>query len=38
MHIEWVLGHENVEGNEKADQAAKVAATSNAAPPTIKKV
>ena len=26
IHIEWVPGHENVEGNEQADQAAKTAA------------
>jgi len=29
IHIEWVPGHENVEGNEQADQAAKTAATPN---------
>jgi ribonuclease HI len=23
VHIEWVPGHRNIEGNEKADQAAK---------------
>ena len=27
IHIEWVPGHENVDGNEQADQAAKTAAT-----------
>ena len=29
VHIEWVPGHKNIEGNEKADQAAKTAATPN---------
>jgi ribonuclease HI len=29
IHIEWVPGHENIEGNEQADQAAKTAATPN---------
>ena len=36
IHIEWVPGHMNIEGNEQADQAAKTAATSNTMPPTIK--
>ena len=27
IHIEWIPGHENVDGNEQADQAAKAAAT-----------
>ena len=36
VHIEWVPGHMNIEGNEQADQAAKTAAMSNTMPPTIK--
>jgi ribonuclease HI len=36
IHIEWVPGHENIEGNEQADQAAKTAATPNSTPPTIR--
>jgi ribonuclease HI len=27
IHIEWVPGHQNIDGNEQADQAAKTAAT-----------
>ena len=34
IHIERVPGHKNVEGNEQADQAAKVAATSRTTAPT----
>src|SRR5436190_9676439 len=33
IHMEWVPGHKNVEGNEQADQAAKAAATSSTTPP-----
>jgi ribonuclease HI len=36
IRIEWVPGHENIDGNEQADQAAKTAATPNATPPTIR--
>ena len=35
VHIEWVPGHKNIEGNEKADQAAKTAATPNSISPNI---
>ena len=36
IHIECVPGHKNVEGNERADQAAKAAATPCTTPPTIR--
>jgi RNase H len=40
IHLEWVPGHMNIEGNEQADQAAKAAAeaaTSDTAPLTRMK-
>ncbi len=36
IHIEWVPGHKDIEGNEQADQAAKTAATSSTTPPKIR--
>jgi ribonuclease HI len=35
VHIKWVPGHKNIEGNEKADQAAKTAATPNCISPNM---
>ena len=29
IHIEWVPGHEDIDGNQRADQAAKAAAAPN---------
>ncbi len=29
VHIEWIPGHQNIDGNERADQAAKAAANPN---------
>src|SRR5947207_6804459 len=36
VHIEWVPGHQNIDGNERADQAAKAAANSNNIIPSIR--
>jgi ribonuclease HI len=36
IHIEWMSGHKNIEGNEQADQAAMVAAISSTMPPIIR--
>ena len=36
VHIEWVPGHQNIDGNERADQAAKAAANSNNTMPSIR--
>src|SRR2546423_4652065 len=36
IHIEWIPGHKDVEGNEKADQAAKAAAVSDTTRPTAR--
>ena len=36
IHIKWVPGHKDIEGNEQADQAAKTAATSSTMPPNIR--
>jgi ribonuclease HI len=36
IHIEWVPGHKDIEGNEQTDQAAKTAASPNATLPTIR--
>jgi ribonuclease HI len=36
VHIEWVPGHENIEGNEQADQAAKASANPNNDIPSIR--
>ena len=36
IHIEWVPGHKDIEGNEQADQAAKTAATLSTTPPNTK--
>ena len=33
IHIEWVPGHKNVQGNKRADQAAKAAAEPNSTKP-----
>ena len=36
VHIEWVPGHQNIDGNERADQAAKTAASPNNTSPSIR--
>jgi len=35
IHIEWISGHKDIEGNKQTDQAAKTAATSSIALPKI---
>jgi hypothetical protein len=36
IHIEWLPGHEDINGNEQADQAVKMTATPNSILPTTR--
>jgi ribonuclease HI len=35
IHIEWIPGYKNIEGNEQADQAAKITALPKSISPNI---